>query len=80
MVSNKHTFRSITAFVVTWSFFVLTTTGIVLYIVPHGRVAYWTLWSLAGLEKDQWAGIHMTFGGVFIITGAIIGAVLVAVL
>ncbi|OAD20684.1 conserved hypothetical protein, membrane, partial [Candidatus Thiomargarita nelsonii] len=57
------------AFLVTWSFIVLTVTGIVLYIVPHGRVAYWVHWSLAGMEKEQWGWVHMMFGGVFIITG-----------
>ena len=71
MVKNKHVFRSLIAFLVTWSFVILTVTGIVLYIVPHGRVAYWTIWSLMGLEKDQWANIHMMFGGVFIVTGAL---------
>jgi hypothetical protein len=55
---------------VTWSFLILTVTGIVLYVVPHGRVAYWVQWSLAGMEKDQWGWVHMMFGGVFILSGA----------
>lgn len=66
---NKLSIRSLIAFLVTWSFIVLTLTGIVLYIVPHGRIAYWTHWSLLGLGKDQWSGIHMMFGGLFIVTG-----------
>lgn len=69
MRKNKQSARSLTAFLVTWSFIVLTVTGIVLYIVPHGRVAYWVHWSLAGMEKEQWGWIHMMFGGVFIVTG-----------
>lgn len=68
MRKNKQSFRSLIAFLVTWSFAVLTVTGIVLYIVPQGRVAYWVHWSLAGLEKAQWGWIHMMFGGVFIVT------------
>ncbi|MBK1733067.1 DUF4405 domain-containing protein [Thiococcus pfennigii] len=63
--------RSVIAFLVTWSFLVLTDTGLVLYVLPHGRVAYWTHWSLLGLDKDQWAGVHMMFGGLFIVTGAL---------
>jgi len=59
--------RALTAFVVTWA--IAMVTGIVLYIVPHGRVAYWTEWSLAGLEKDIWGGIHIVFGAVFIVAG-----------
>ncbi len=69
MVKNKQSFRSLTAFLVTWSFAVLTLTGLVLYVVPQGRVAYWVHWSLLGMEKEQWAWVHMMFGGVFIVTG-----------
>jgi hypothetical protein len=54
---------------VTWSFVVLTVTGIVLYIVPQGRIAYWTLWSFLGLNKEQWGDVHIMFGGIFIATG-----------
>ncbi|MGB5310224.1 MAG: DUF4405 domain-containing protein, partial [Arenicellales bacterium] len=69
MRKNKQSARSLTAFLVTWAFIVLTVTGIILYIVPQGRVAYWVHWSLAGMEKEQWGWVHMIFGGVFIITG-----------
>ena len=69
MVKNKQPVRSLTAFLVTWSFAVLTLTGLVLYVVPQGRVAYWVHWSLLGMEKEQWAWVHMMFGGVFIVTG-----------
>jgi hypothetical protein len=68
---NKRSLRSLTAFVVTWAFVVLTVTGLVLYIVPHGRVAHWVHWSLLGLGKDQWAWVHMMFGGLFILSGAL---------
>ncbi len=37
-------------------------TGIVLYIMPPGRVAYWTDWRFLGLGKDQWEAIHILFG------------------
>jgi hypothetical protein len=69
MRKNKHSIRSLTAFIVTWAFIVLMVTGLVLYVVPHGRVAYWVQWSLAGMEKDQWAWVHMIFGGIFIVAG-----------
>lgn len=71
MIRNKQSLRSLIAFLVTWAFVVLTVTGIVLYVVPQGRIAYWTHWSLAGLDKEQWAWVHMMFGGVFIVTGAL---------
>ncbi|MES9830253.1 MAG: DUF4405 domain-containing protein [Candidatus Thiodiazotropha sp.] len=71
MLKNKQSKRSLIAFIVTWSFLILTITGIVLYIVPQGRVAFWVDWSLVGLRKEQWGNIHMIFGGVFIVTGVL---------
>ncbi len=43
--------------------------GLVLYITPHGRVAYWTFWSFLGLKKDQWEAIHIIFGILLLIFG-----------
>ncbi|QGU32198.1 DUF4405 domain-containing protein [Thermochromatium tepidum] len=71
MLKNVHSTRAFIAFLVTWSFVVLTLTGLVLYIVPHGRVANWIFWTLAGLDKDGWADIHILFGAVFIVSGAL---------
>lgn len=71
MLKNPHTTRAFTAFLVTWSFVVLTLTGLVLYIVPHGRVGNWTFWTLGGLDKDGWADVHILFGAVFIVSGAL---------
>ena len=51
------------------SFILLCITGIILYIEPHGRVAYWTKWNFVGLEKDQWGSIHIYSGILFLITG-----------
>ncbi len=71
MIKSKQSLHSLIAFWVTWAFVVLTVTGVVLYIVPQGRIAYWTHWTLAGLDKEQWAWMHMMFGGIFIVTGAL---------
>lgn len=71
MLANKQSLRSLVSFLVAWSFLVLTVTGLVLYVVPHGRVAYWVHWSLAGMEKDQWGWVHMMFGGLFIVSGVV---------
>jgi len=61
--------RAFVAFTVAWSFLIATITGIVLYIVPHGRVAYWTDWRLAALNRDSWTDIHIIVGLVFILGG-----------
>lgn len=42
-------------------------TSVILYIVPHGRVAYWADWRLWGLTKTQWADQHLNLGILFIL-------------
>jgi hypothetical protein len=49
------------------SFVVTLLTSVVLYIVPQGRIAYWADWRLWGLTKEQWGGIHINVGILFII-------------
>jgi len=44
-------------------------TGLMLFLTPHGRVAYWNSWRLGGLSKDQYAQLHTTFMLVFIVAG-----------
>jgi len=51
------------------SFILLFFTGIILYMEPHGRVAYWTNWSFLGLEKNQWGNIHVFSGLLFLLSG-----------
>ena len=51
------------------SFILLLLTAIILYIEPHGRVAYWIKWNLLGLEKDQWGNIHIFSGLLFLVAG-----------
>ncbi len=46
-------------------------TGIVLYIEPHGRIAYWGGWTFLGLDKDQWESLHLILGLVMLIAGVI---------
>jgi hypothetical protein len=51
------------------SFLVLSITGIILYLTPQGRVAYWVDWHLLGLDKTQWGNIHVLGALLFIISG-----------
>ncbi|QIK38635.1 DUF4405 domain-containing protein [Caldichromatium japonicum] len=71
MLKNTHPVRAFIAFLVSWSFIVLTLTGAVLYVIPHGRVAHWTFWQLAGLDRESWTHLHILFGAVFILSGAL---------
>jgi hypothetical protein len=51
------------------SFILLLLTAVILYLEPHGRVAYWTKWNFLGLEKDQLGNIHIFSGLLFLVAG-----------
>ncbi|WP_319780995.1 DUF4405 domain-containing protein [Maridesulfovibrio sp.] len=59
--------RKITSLTSFFSFIVLISTSLVLYIVPQGRVAYWADWTLFGLSKEQWGDIHICTGVLFLV-------------
>ncbi len=58
--------RKIVSLTVALSFLLMVLTSIVLYIVPHGRVAYWADWRLWGLTKSDWGNIHINLGLLFL--------------
>ncbi len=51
------------------SFAACILTSVILYIVPHGRVAYWSDWRLWGLTKTQWSELHLNLGILFLVAG-----------
>lgn len=61
--------RKITSMTMLLSFVLLILTSIILYIVPHGRVAYWADWRFWGLTKTQWTDQHLNLGILFLIAG-----------
>lgn len=62
--------RGLTSFFTLFGFIIMAVTGLVLYVVPAGRVAYWTNWEMAALTKDQWGNIHILSSILFIVAGA----------
>jgi hypothetical protein len=60
--------RKITSLTASLSFICLVLTGVILYIVPQGRVAYWADWHLWGLTKTEWGNIHINLGLLFLLT------------
>ncbi len=52
--------KKITSLTLGFSFLIMSYTGIILFIVPHGRVAYWADWHLFGLSKGQYGELHTT--------------------
>jgi hypothetical protein len=49
------------------AFIGIIATSIILYIVPAGRVAYWSDWQLWGMSKTQWTNTHINLGVLFLI-------------
>jgi len=49
------------------SFIGMVFTGVILFVVPPGRIANWSGWTLLGLTKHQWIGLHDWFSIIFII-------------
>ena len=62
--------RTIVSLLCAWSFLTLGITGLVLYIEPHGRIAFWSEWRFLGLGKENWDGLHIISGILFVIAGA----------
>ena len=61
--------RALTSLLSMVGFLIMSLTGLVLYVVPHGRIAYWVEWKFLGLTKEQWGDIHVL--SMFLFLGAI---------
>ncbi len=64
--------RKVTALTLAISGLIELITSVVLYILPSGRVAYWSNYQLFGLSKTEWGNIHITVGTLFVVMGAIL--------
>lgn len=51
------------------SFLIMTVSGVVLFIVPQGRIAAWVDWRMLGLTKTQWGDMHITTSLLFALAG-----------
>ena len=67
MADNGFSFRKFVSVMTTLSFLGIAVSGLVFFVMPPGRVAYWTGWSMMGLGKDQWGALHIWFGMIFIV-------------
>lgn len=59
-MNEKIIMKKIVSLTLAFSFLVMSITGIMLYIVPKGKVAYWANWKMFGLTKEQYGDIHIT--------------------
>jgi hypothetical protein len=58
--------RGFISLLVTFSGLIMIASGIIGFIMPEGRIAYWTDWRFWGLGKEQWGTIHTILGFVFV--------------
>jgi hypothetical protein len=63
------TLRKVTSLTAFLAFIVMVVTGIVLYVVPQGRVAYWAEWRFLGGTKETWGALHILIGLLFLAAG-----------
>ena len=63
--------KKITSLTLALSFLTMTFTGLILYIVPKGKIAYWADWHIFGLSKGEYGDIHTTSMVVFIFFGGL---------
>lgn len=63
----RFNWRGFTSVTTALTFIGLAVSGIVLFFMPPGRIANWTGWTFAGLTKQQWGGLHIWFGILFIV-------------
>lgn len=64
-------FKNFISLTLLLTFVILFLSGIVLYIRPEGSIASWTGWTLIGLSKKGWEGIHTLFAALFIIVSIV---------
>jgi len=65
--NNQFNWRSFFSVLSALSFIGMTFTGIILFVVPPGRIANWTGWTLLALTKQQWIGLHIWLSLIFMV-------------
>lgn len=59
--------RAMTSVLIAACFLLLVVSGVILFVSPPGRVANWGNWSMLGLSKHEWSGIHTWFAALFVL-------------
>jgi len=61
-------YRKFVSLIALLSFIVMALTGIVMFLAPQSRVAYWSGWELFGLSKRDYDDVHSTFMLLFLVS------------
>lgn len=65
--SPRFQLRAFTSVLIGLAFLALALSGVVLFLAPPGRVANWTNWTMLGLRKAEWSGLHVWFATLFLV-------------
>lgn len=68
-MDEKFTLKKAVSLTLGLAFVVMAYTGIMLFVTPKGKIAYWTDWSLFGLSKTQYTDLHITSMFIMLIFG-----------
>jgi len=63
--------RRFISLVLFFSFVLLAFSGLALYLRPEGSIASWTDWSMLGINKKGWEGVHTLFCITFLLAAAV---------
>ena len=66
-MKDKIVIKKVVSLTLAFSFLIMSVTGVMLYIVPKGKVAYWANWEMFGLTKTQYGDIHITSMFLFLV-------------
>lgn len=64
--NRQFNWRAFVSVLTAISFVGMTFSGVILFVVPPGRIANWSGWTLIGLTKHQWIALHLWFSLIFV--------------
>lgn len=69
--NNVFKWRRFISLVLFFSFVLLAFSGLALYLRPEGSIASWIGWSMLGINKKGWEGVHTLFCITFLLVAAL---------
>ena len=64
-------FKKWTSLTLFFAFITASISGIVLCIMPPGRIAYWLNWKFMGLTKEGWETLYLPFAILILVLGTL---------
>ena len=61
--------RGLISLITALSFLIMAVSGLVLFVVPQGRIAIWVDWQFLGLSREQWGDMHISTSLLFVLAG-----------